>query len=91
MKTEKWVCRTFVVAAMSATVAVPMSGAAQGMQDSAVSRNSGKAQVHSASHQRERGTSEAVSAERSGDAVDAVSGSAECSEHAVAAGAEKAG
>ncbi|MEY4187985.1 MAG: hypothetical protein RIT02_3019 [Planctomycetota bacterium] len=50
MKTEKWVCRTFVVAAMSATVAVPMSGAAQGMQDSAVSRNSGKAQVQSASH-----------------------------------------
>jgi len=50
MKTEKWVSRTFVVAAMSATVAVPMSGAAQGMQDSAVSRNSGKAQVQSASH-----------------------------------------
>ncbi|MFN5534683.1 MAG: hypothetical protein ACK5EN_04335, partial [Planctomyces sp.] len=50
MKTEKWVSRTFVVAAMSATVAVPMSGSAQGMQDSAVSRNSGKAQVQSASH-----------------------------------------
>lgn len=50
MKTEKWVSRTFVVAAMSATVAVPMSGSAQGMQDSAVSRNSGKTQVQSASH-----------------------------------------
>ncbi|MFM7921296.1 MAG: hypothetical protein ACKPJJ_13820, partial [Planctomycetaceae bacterium] len=43
------VCRTFVVAAMSATVAVPMSPAVQGMQDSGAARSTGKVQVQSAS------------------------------------------
>lgn len=49
MKSEQWVCRTFVVAAMSATVAVPMSPAVQGMQDSGAARSTGKVQVQSAS------------------------------------------
>jgi len=49
MKSEQWVCRTFVVAAMSATVVVPMSPAVQGMQDSGGARSTSKVQVQSAS------------------------------------------